>query len=218
MKKYLYPKVCRICYTCSMSKAENIEKHPFTPFLPEGTKIVMCGTFPPKRDKWAMDFFYPNFYNDMWRIFGLIFFNDKERFFNREAKTIDKKGIMELLTFHKIGIGETATEVIRTKNNASDKFLEIVTPVDLPGLLKKIPECRTVVTTGEKAASIIAELTGSPLPKMGEKTECRIEMGDGTTRDFIHWRTPSTSRAYPMKLEKKAEYYREMLSESGIII
>lgn len=195
----------------------NVEKHPFTPFLPEGTKIVMCGTFPPKREKWAMEFFYPNFYNDMWRIFGLIFFKDKDHFFHVKEKSIDIDAIKELLSRYKIGIGETATEVVRTKDNASDKFLEIVTPVDLPGMLDKVPSCGAIITTGEKAASIIAELTATPIPKMGEKVECSVPMKDGTRRTVNHWRMPSTSRAYPMKLEKKAAFYEDMLRATGII-
>lgn len=194
-----------------------IEQHPFKPFLPKDAKLVMCGTFPPKPDKWAMDFFYPNFYNDMWRIFGLIYFNDKDRFFNSTKKIIDKEGIMQMLTDHRIGIGETATEAIRTMDNASDKFLEIVTPVDLPDLLSKVPDCEVITTTGEKAASVIASLTNTPLPKMGEWKECAIIMPDGSRRTFRHWRMPSTSRAYPMKLEEKTSYYRNMLQSVGLL-
>lgn len=193
-----------------------IEKHPFSPFLPEGTRVVLCGTFPPKRDKWAMDFFYPNFYNDMWRIFGLLFYEDKDKFFDTVNKTIDKEAIKRMLTQNKIGIGETATEVIRTKDNASDKFLDIIQPVDLPKLLSRIPDCESLVTTGEKAASIISALTGSMIPKMGEYVECKIGMEDGSDRFFKHWRMPSTSRAYPMKLDKKAQFYATMFRNIGI--
>lgn len=164
-----------------------------------------------------MDFFYPNFQNDMWRIFGLIFFNDKEHFFNKENKTIDKEGIQEMLMKYKIGIGETATEVIRTKDNASDKFLEIVTPVNLTRLFTKAPDLEIIVTTGEKAASVISSLTNMDIPKMGERVKCRACLDDGTEKEFIHWRCPSTSRAYPMPLEKKMAYYKEMLQSAGII-
>ena len=194
-----------------------IERHPFTPFLPDGCKVVMCGTFPPKPEKWAMDFFYPNFYNDMWRIFGLIFFNDKDYFFNKTSKTVDKAGIQKMLKKYKIGIGETVTQAIRTKDNASDKFLEIVTPVDLESLLSKVPECNHLVTTGEKAASVIADLTNTTVPKVGESQICKISCKDGSEREFRHWRMPSTSRAYPMKLEKKMEFYRSMLYSVGVI-
>ena len=194
-----------------------VENHPFKPFLPEGCKVILCGTFPPKQDKWGMDFFYPNFYNDMWRIFGLIFFNEKDRFFNKETKTIDKTGIQKMLRDLKIGIGETVTQAIRTKDNASDKFLEIITKVDLPKLLKQIPECNDFVTTGEKAASVIAELTATKIPKVGDHVECELQMEDGNKRTFRHWRMPSTSRAYPMKLEDKAEFYRKMFREVGVL-
>lgn len=194
-----------------------VEKHPFVPFLPAGTKIVLCGTFPPKPEKWSMDFFYPNFYNDMWRIFGLIYFGDKEHFFDRASKTIDKDGIMRMLANHHIGIGETVREAVRIKDNASDKFLEVVTPVNLSELLAQIPDCIAVCTTGEKAASVIAGLTETQMPKMGEKIECIVEMPDGSIRHFNHWRMPSTSRAYPMKLETKTQYYRDMLSNLGLI-
>lgn len=147
----------------------------------------------------------------------MIFFADKDHFFDKATKSIDKEGIMRMLTQYKIGIGETATRVIRTKDNASDKFLEIVTPVDLPGLLAKVPQCSAIVTTGEKAASVIASLTSTEIPKMGEKADCSIEMADGTTRLFSHWRMPSTSRAYPMSLEKKTEYYSGLFHHLGII-
>lgn len=213
LKIKLYQQSWRL-YGMDKSK---IERHPFTPFLPEGCKVVLCGTFPPKPEKWSMDFFYPNFQNDMWRVFGLIFFNDKDHFFNKQQKTIDKAGIQEMLTKHKIGVGETATEVIRTKDNASDKFLEIVTPVNLDKHFKNAPDCRVIATTGEKAASVIASLTGSLVPKMGEHLQCTVRLEDGSSRDFIHWRLPSTSRAYPMPLEKKKAFYAEMLEFLKII-
>ena len=196
---------------------QSIERHPFKPFLPEGAKVVLCGTFPPKREKWSMDFFYPNYQNDMWRVFGLIFYNDANHFFDIANKTIDKESIQAMLTRCRIGIGETATEVIRTKDNAADKFLEIVKPVDLPKLLSQVPKCSAIVTTGEKAATIIAELTATDVPKMGRMIRCAVGMEDETEREFNHWRMPSTSRAYPMKLEKKAQYYAEMFKAEGVL-
>ncbi|MCH5225120.1 MAG: uracil-DNA glycosylase family protein [Muribaculaceae bacterium] len=200
-----------------MKECNKIELHPFKPFLPEGTKVVVCGTFPPKPDKWSMDFFYPNFFNDMWRIFGLIIFNEKEKFFNRETKTIDKEGIKKMLEKIHVGVGETVTKAIRQRDNASDKFLEVVERVNLPALLSQIPDCKDLVTTGEKAASVIAGLTNTPVPKVGEWIACSITMPDGSERRFRHWRMPSTSRAYPMKIEKKAEFYKRMLIETGVL-
>ena len=53
------------------------ELHPLEPFFPEGTKLLMLGSFPPARKRWKMEFYYPNFQNDMWRIFGLVFSENK---------------------------------------------------------------------------------------------------------------------------------------------
>lgn len=194
-----------------------IEHHPFTPFLPDGCKVILCGTFPPKPAKWSMDFFYPNFQNDMWRIFGIIFYNDKDKFFNLKAKTIDKQAIQQMLTQCHVGIGETVTEAIRTKDNASDKFLQIVKTVDLPDMLAKAPDCEAIVTTGEKAASVIAGLTCTPVPAIGKYQECLVKMADGSPRQFRHWRMPSTSRAFPMKTEQKASFYRLMFQSEGLL-
>ena len=194
-----------------------IERHPFKPFLPPDARLVMCGTFPPKPEKWGMDFFYPNFINDMWRVFGLIYFHDKDYFFNIKNKTINKEAIQKMLSNHKIGLSETAREVIRTKDNASDKYLQIVTPIDFTEILPQVPYCNSIATTGEKAASVIANLTSTPVPKIGEWQECEVEMPDGSIRNFQHWRMPSTSRAYPMKLEKKTSYYKSMLETLGLI-
>lgn len=63
-----------------MSAIAEIEYHPLSPFLPEGARVLMLGSFPPPRERWCMDFFYPNPQNDMWRIMGQVFFGDKTHF------------------------------------------------------------------------------------------------------------------------------------------
>lgn len=192
------------------------ESHPLKPFLPENAKLLMCGTFPPKRNRWSMEFYYPNFINDMWRIFGLIYFGDKDYFVDAVNKTFRLELIKRLLLERGIALSDTGREVSRIKDNASDKWLQIERPIDLAATMSRMPQCTAVATAGEKAAGVVASLTETELPKVGEWKECRITMPDGTLRVFRHWRMPSSSRAYPMKLEKKAEYYGMMLRESGL--
>ena len=55
----------------------NSELHPLEPFLPANARVLMLGSFPPKRIRWSMDFFYPNLQNDMWRIVGYLATGDK---------------------------------------------------------------------------------------------------------------------------------------------
>lgn len=190
------------------------EKHPLEPFLPEGARLLMLGSFPPKRERWSMEFFYPNFNNDMWRIFGLVFFGDKSHFIAPDGKHFDREAVAGFCSGKKIALYDTAAEVKRLKDNASDKFLEIVSATDIPGLLRQIPECRAIVTTGQKAAETAAGALGCALPSPGEYVTARPGGGETVYR---LWRMPSSSRAYPLALEKKAEHYRRMLCLEGIL-
>lgn len=203
-----------------MDTPQNIvptESHPLRPFLPAGAKLLMCGTFPPQRHRWSMNFYYPNFINDMWRIFGLIFFNDKDYFVDIPAKTFHVNELKAFLEKTGIALSDTGREIERTAGNASDKFLNIRKQIDLPAILAEIPECIAIATTGEKAAGVIADLTGTEIPKMGEFSECELTDSTGTVRHFQHWRMPSSSRAYPLPLAKKAAEYEKMVHSIGLL-
>lgn len=186
-----------------------VESHPWPPFIPDGAKVVLMGTFPPTENRWAMKFFYPNRTNDFWRILSLIFLGDPEACYDKKARAFRVDELKQLLTDHKIALAATTIKVRRLKGNASDKDLEIVEMVDLPTLLSQIPDCRAIATTGEKAASVIATLTDTPLPKIGEPLRY--------TDSIAIWRLPSTSRAYPLPLAKKAEYYAAMFRSVGLL-
>lgn len=187
-----------------------VESHPFPPFIPEGARLLMCGTFPPKPNRWSMDFYYPNFINDMWRIFGLICFGDRDALVDVPSKSFRLSEIKRLLAELGVALSDTGREAVRLRDNASDKFLEIIENVDLAALFARMPLCVAVATTGEKAAGVVAELTGTAVPKVGEYVECELRVGEKVRR-FRHWRMPSSSRAYPLKLEKKADIYRRLL-------
>lgn len=189
--------------------AISTESHPWEPFIPTGAKILMLGTFPPGSHRWSMDFYYPNRTNDFWFLMGLIFHGDRNALYDPVAKRFDLEAIKSLMTERHIALSDTARKVRRLKGNASDKYLEIVESIYLDDILGKMPDCRTIATTGEKAASVIAELTCTEIPKMGTSTTAAggLEI----------WRMPSTSRAYPIALAKKAEYYAAMFRHAGIL-
>jgi len=88
-----------------------------------------------------MEFYYPNFQNDMWRIIGHVFFNDKAHFVRE--KSFDKEGIKAFCKEKGIALYDTAHRVIREKGNASDKYLRVLEPVDLAGILSRISTCPT---------------------------------------------------------------------------
>lgn len=171
----------------------------------------MLGSFPPPTARWSMEFFYPNWINDMWRIFDVIFFEDKGHFEIKGEKRFNKEMIVEFCTTKGIALYDTACEVRRLKDNASDKFLEVVTPTDIRTLLSALPHCTAVVTTGQKATDVIVETFGCIEPDVG--CSSNIKCGE---RELRFWRMPSSSRAYPLALDKKADFYRKMLISEGI--
>lgn len=188
-----------------------IERHPLEPFLPTNTRLLMLGSFPPARHRWCMEFFYPNFINDMWRIFGIVFFGDKEHFVDTTAKVFKREEIISFLENTGIALYDTACAVRRTKNTASDKDLEIVEETDIGKLLGRIPQCRAITTTGQKATGILAERFGIGQPNVGSSSPFTFDH-----RDMRLYRMPSSSRAYPLALMKKAEYYERMFRETGL--
>lgn len=188
-----------------------IEAHPFEPFLPENAKLLMLGTFPPAEKRWCMRFYYPNFINDMWRIFGICFFDDKQHFVLEKEKRFDLESIIPFLKEKGIAMYDTATRIRRTKDNASDKDLEIVEETDLDSMLRSIPCCMAVITAGQLATDVFCSHYGIQSPKVGEYTHFEL---DG--RALRLYRMPSSSRAYPMKAERKAEYYNIVFKYIGL--
>ena len=189
-----------------------VERHPFEPFLPEGAKVLMLGSFPPQPKRWSMEFYYPNFINDFWRIIGILFFDDRDRFVDIHAKKFKLQEIKEFCSEKGIAMFDTATAVRRLKDNASDKFLEVVEPTDIPALLRRIPLCEAVVVTGEKAAQTLCEAFGTEAPSVGDYSEFSFE-----GRNMRLYRMPSTSRAYPLPIQKKADVYRRLFEDLNII-
>ena len=186
------------------------EQHPLSPFLPPHARVLMLGSFPPPRKRWSMEFFYPNMQNDMWRIFGLHFFGDKNYFVDLPTKRFRKELIIEFLTQRGIALYDTATTVCRLQDNASDKFLEVVEPTNISLLLRHIPQCQAIVTTGQKATDILCEqFSLTTQPSVGGHITFETDSG----RTLRLYRMPSSSRAYPLALEKKAAMYGKMFEE-----
>lgn len=193
-------------------KQNPIEQHPLPPFFPVEAKVLMLGSFPPPRARWKMDFYYPNLQNDMWRIFGLVFFREKDYFLTEDKKSFCENRIRSFLTEKGIALSDTAREVIRQKDNASDKFLEVVSVIDLEKVLHELPDCRAIITTGQKATDILLSLLEAEEPKVGEYSEALFR-----GRSLRLYRMPSSSRAYPKPLPEKAAVYEAMFRELGLV-
>ncbi|WP_432784546.1 hypothetical protein AAEX37_01505 [Oligella sp. MSHR50489EDL] len=188
-----------------MTTTPPIETHPLPPFAPTHAHLLMLGSFPPPITRWKMDFYYPNFQNDMWRIFGLIFFEDKNFFIDEDKKSFKEALIRDFLFQRGIAISDTAHRVIRLAANAADKSLQIIEPLNLSRLLSQLPDCHAIMTTGGLATKTLISLLApdTPTPKIAHPVTTEFE-----GRTLKLYRLPSSSRAYPLSLEKKAMAYK----------
>lgn len=189
---------------------EGVEYHPLMPFLPRNAKVLFLGSFPPQRKRWCIDFYYPNFINDHWRIEGQVFFGDRNHFVDAEKKRFKVDEIISFCRERGLAFFDTSTAIRRLQDNASDKFLEVVQPTDIPALLQQLPHCRTIVTTGEKATETICSSLRIPtVPKVNTSVPIPDTCNQDGEQIYLH-RLPSSSRAYPLSFEKKVEAYRQM--------
>lgn len=208
----------------SKDDALEVETHPFAPVLPANANVMMMGTFPPTADKWAMRFHYPNFYNDMWRIYGGVFFDDIDYFRVEGEKHFDPKRIRDFLFERGIALCPTVRQAIRETGNASDKNLTVVTPVDLDTILPKVPKLEALFTTGGKATEVLLNLLNDPpikskQPKTNQSIDYPYQWHNQSTKaqapELTLYRLPSTSRAYPLALDKKVAAYKAFFEKMG---
>ena len=195
-----------------LRSSDEVEYHPLRPFLPENAKVLFLGSFPPQRKRWCMDFYYPNFINDHWRIEGEVFFGHRNHFVDEAAKRFKIEEIVAFCQEKGIAFFDTSTAVRRLKDNASDKFLEVVEPTDIWALMARLPHLRAIVTTGEKATDTLCatlHVNEKDRPKVNaEVTIPSVSNQDGSP--IVLYRLPSSSRAYPLAFAKKVEAYRAM--------
>ena len=100
---------------------------------------------------------------------GLIFYGDALALYDRDKREFDLAEIKVLLNREGIALSDTGHKIRRLKGNASDKYLEIVEPVDLQGLLDRMPELTDVATQGVAHAVNIKSL-----PVGCRKKGCRV--------------------------------------------
>jgi len=206
-------------------KATELETHPFEPVLPPNATVMMMGTFPPTADKWAMSFHYPNFYNDMWRIYGRVFFDDADYFRVGDEKRFDPEHIRDFMFERGIASCPTVKQAIRETGNASDKNLTVVTPVDLDIILPQVPKVESLFTTGGKATEVLLGLLDEPIakskhPKTNQSMDYPYQWRStdnqkADVNNLTLYRLPSTSRAYPLSLDKKVAAYKAFFKKMG---
>ena len=155
-----------------------------------------------------MPFYYPNLQNDFWRVIGLVFFDNANALIADDGKGFKISDIKVTLKLKKIAIYDTVNTAVRLKGNASDNDLVAYSETDIPALLQRMPLCKAIIATGGKAAEICAGQFDVATPSVGSCVPVNYQ-----GRNITIWRMPSTSRAYPLALTKKAAAYKHCFEQ-----
>ena len=107
----------------------------------------------------------------MWRIFGLIFFNNKNYFLTKDLKSFNEPLLRSFLNKKGIALWDTAMKIIREQENASDRFLKVLCPIEINKVLNELPDCRAIAVTGQKALEILQPLLVFDFPQVGNYSE-----------------------------------------------
>ena len=140
-----------------------IETHPFPPLPPQAT-VMMMGRFRPgrqTRDAVSLS----NFQNDMWRVYGLVFFNDaahfqrssEKRLMRRKSRRFARTRIASCPTVLEGGAG--------TRQCVRNVFARVET-VDLAAVLAQMPDCRHIALLAE-ATEVLLDIQGGGIKQNG---------------------------------------------------
>ncbi|MEH6537634.1 MAG: uracil-DNA glycosylase family protein [Psychroserpens sp.] len=125
-------------------------KHPYAPFIKDGTTKLIVGTLPPPRFSTGellekdVDFCYGSYYNSLWLFIdeihqlGLRYDNSREAINERK----------QFLIKQKIGVCDIVESAEREKIDASDLGMKNIKLRDVIGYLKQSPKIDTLLFTG----------------------------------------------------------------------
>ncbi|GMO64890.1 MAG: hypothetical protein Nk1A_1720 [Endomicrobiia bacterium] len=128
-----------------------MEIHPFEPFVPQGARTLIVGTFPHLVQYHDFKFYYPNSTgNRFWVILEYVF-NHKFQYWKRDLAVRERENL-----FNKkhIAITDMINKCIRRDGNSSDKNLCRIEFRDVYELLKNQSEIRKVILTSRTYGNI----------------------------------------------------------------
>lgn len=119
------------------------EIHPFKWFVPEDSRVLIVGTFPPTKRNWSYDFFYPNKRNLFWRVMAGVAGVFLQYFSGIEAVEERKKLLQNL----QVGITDMGHTITRINDSSLDEHLSIITYMDILTILDNHPSINKIIFT-----------------------------------------------------------------------
>ena len=147
---------------------EEIQNHPYSPFIPESTKALILGSAPPSRfcsphkselKNKDIDYYYGSYsrgYNLLWELLFHIFepeaLSELKTIRNlqnpREERTlIQQKFFQNFLQRHHLGIADILYQFIRRDQSSADNKIRPIKFLNLTEFLCSAPELQTIFCT-----------------------------------------------------------------------
>jgi G:T/U-mismatch repair DNA glycosylase len=127
-----------------------LHKHPYKPFVPEGTTRLIVGTIPPPRFSTGdlynedVDFCYGSKNGGLWPLLDQIFHLELE--YRNTEKAVEQR--KDFLKKHHIGICDIVESCERRKFDASDLGMKNIVLRDIFKVLKENPSIETLLFMG----------------------------------------------------------------------
>lgn len=154
-------------------------KRCFAPVCDEGTRLLLLGSLPGEKSL-ALQEYYGNRQNRFWLLMSEVI--------GAELVPLDYAARLETLLAHGVGLWDVVAEAHRP--GSLDSSIRARDDNDLPGLLARLPNLRTIAFNGGTAA------------KLGLKV-----LGERAARyDIVA--LPSSSPAYTLAYAEKAVQWR----------
>lgn len=128
------------------------ETHPWNWYGPEDSTTLLIGTFPPTRNNWSFDFFYPNKSNFFWRLMAAI--AGKSLVYLSGAEAVkERKALLDGLKITITDMGQTIT---RLQHNSADENLVALAYMDVFRILDTRPLVRKLIFTSSSGKASAA--------------------------------------------------------------
>lgn len=152
-----------------------VEDHPIGPVVHTDSRVLLCGTFPPVRR--SIHFYYPNPNNDMWKVLGLVFFDDADAFYTLAGCTspllsssskplgglavtraLDEARILHFADSQPVGFFDACRRVRRRLGTSADENIEALERTDVVrDVLLHTPHCAAIIATSTLALTLLLD-------------------------------------------------------------
>jgi len=159
---------------------QQIERHPFSPFVPERADKLVLGSFPPYRivhqalKLGDINWYYGSRNNLFWRLLEQVY--RVEFGLRNPDKEIPLLRIRAFCTEHGFGLADMLSEVIRLERRSSDSDLRPMAYLDIVELLVKHPSLRSIYCTSQFVWQLLRNTVRASAPSDYQFTKTSAEL------------------------------------------